>query len=145
MAKIVTTGLDETLKWIQKTSTELDATARVIAAQSALLIEAQAKRNFIGSHAKGQSHVGGGNPNVVTGYLRRSIQSTTPKRVGLGAYEVTVGPTAIYGRRIELGYVGGGGRGHQATRAFPFLDPAVTSTEMQRHALAVAKWRAVLG
>lgn len=40
-------------------------------------------------------------PNL-TGKLGRSIKATTPKAIG-DAWESQIGPTAVYGRKIELG------------------------------------------
>lgn len=146
MAVVITKGLTETATAIKTIAVKLDAAAKVIVTQSAALIEAEAKKNFVGSHKKGAPHVGGDRPNVVTGNLRRSITHDPVTRDGIGAWRTAVGPTAVYGRRVELGYTGGGsGRGHQATRPFPFLKPAVDGAEMQLTAIGLAGWARVLG
>lgn len=144
MAKIITTGWAETGRVLAAMPAALDAASRGAVVQSAALIEARAKRNFIGSHAKGQPHVGGDKPNVVTGMLRRSILTQGPTPLGAGVWMARVGPTAIYGRRVELGYSGGaGGRGHQRTRPFPYLRPAAEGATWQLRNIALAHWARV--
>ncbi len=145
MAKVVTKGLSGSLDAIKAMKAGLNDAAQRITTRSAAVIEGQAKRNFIGSHAKGDPHVGGSEPNVVTGYLRRSITHTPAVQVGW-SWRSTVGPTAIYGRRIELGYTGGGsGRGHQTTRPFPYLGPTASQTTAQLTAIAYEEWGRLSG
>jgi hypothetical protein len=145
MARVVTRGLTETAAAIKGITVGLDEAARRIAVLDAALIESAAKRNFSGSHSIGEPHVGGDQPNVVTGALRRSIKSD-PAMKTAGGWSVKVGPTMIYGRRVELGYPGGGGgRGHQKTRPFPYLGPSVHKVEAQMFAVALAEWSRVLG
>lgn len=145
MAKLVTTGWAEFEGVLAAMPKQIDAASRAALTQSAALIEARAKRNFIGSHARGMPHVGGNKPNVVTGNLRRSILTTPPVRTGgLAGWMAKVGPTTVYGRRIELGYPGGGkGRGHQRTRPFPYLRPAVEGATWQLRNIALAHWAKV--
>lgn len=138
-------GLSEVLASFEKVSAQADAATRSIVAKAAATAEAAAKANFQGSHAKGQPHVGGSMPNVVTGNLRRSITHTTVTRTGLAEYSSKVGPTMIYGRRVELGYPGGGGgRGHQMTRPFPYFDPGVRTARAQFSAIAASEWAAFM-
>ncbi len=141
MAKVVIEGLPEFRAAVGELKTRIDAASRVIVVQSAALIEARAKRNFSGSHRRGEPHTGGAQPNVVTGFLRRSITTDPVTRSGFGVWSTQVGPTAVYGRRIELGHGGGGkGRGRQRTRPFPYLGPAVDVTALQRQYVAVEQW-----
>ena len=70
------------------------------------------------------AHQGGDRPNIRTGYLARSIRADFSV-VGVGRAQAEIGPRAAYGRRIELGYPGGEGRGQAKTRAFPFLRPGL--------------------
>ena len=53
-----------------------------------------------------------------TGDLRRSIKGEK-FRVGFASYTAIVGPTIIYGRRVELG----GGNWPSGVR-FPYMEPA---------------------
>lgn len=73
--------------------------------QVALVIERDAKKNAsTGQHKRGEGHIPGTGPgpNIVTGALRRSIQ-TTMTRKGFGTYTAEVYPTMIYARAVELG------------------------------------------
>lgn len=134
-------GLAEVRAALEKVTREADAASRVIVVKGAAMAESAAKKNFDGSHAKGQPHVGGDKPNVVTGNLRRSITHDPVVRIGVASYGTRVGPTVIYGRRVELGYQGGGGgRGHQTTRPFPYFGPAVAATAAPLNALAYKTW-----
>jgi hypothetical protein len=84
-------------------------------AEGAHLIEAQAKQNASGRPG----------PNVVTGTLRRSIHVLGPTPLGIGGAVAFVGPTVIYGRRVELGYSGTDSLGRNyKQQPFPFLGPA---------------------
>jgi len=92
-----------------------------VAVAPGALVIALSMRNFEGVHKRGQPHVGGDKPNVVTGYLRRSIRMDPIVKVGRGHYVSKVGPNAIYGRSVELGYNG--------SKAYPYFTPAVHSAE----------------
>lgn len=91
------------------------------------------------------AHQGGDRPNIRTGYLARSIRADF-SIIGIGRAQAEIGPRAAYGRRIELGYPGGEGRGQAKTRAFPFLRPGLEKampeiTEIYERNMAAA-WRA---
>lgn len=134
-------GVSEVMAAFEKVSAQADAATRTIVVKAAAVVEKQAKSNFSGSHKKGEPHVGGSKPNIVTGNLRRSITHTAVTRSGLGEYSSRVGPTAVYGRRVELGYSGGGGgRGHQPTRAFPYFQPGAQAARRQFAGIAAAEW-----
>lgn len=134
-------GLSDVLAAFEKVSVQADTATRVIVVKAAAVAEAEIKRGFSGSHKKGEPHVGGNKPNIVTGNLRRSVTHTAVTRSGLGEYSSRVGPTAVYGRRVELGYAGGGGgRGHQPTRAFPYFRPGADAARRQFGALAATEW-----
>ena len=144
MAKIVLDGLAEFAKAMAAIPEKMDIAARTITVQSAALIEARAKRNFEGSHARGMPHIGGNRPNVVTGNLRRSITHDPIHKVGPFTWETQVGPTAVYGRRVELGYAGGTCHGRQKTRPFPYLQPAQEGCEAQLRQIALTQWAKAL-
>ena len=103
--------------------------SKAIVSESAALVVAKAQSNFEGTRIRVKSgtgkswsvyperHVGGAKPNIITGYLRRSIRSTPIVKVGRGDYWVKVGPNAVYGRSVELGYKG--------SKGYPFFVPAV--------------------
>jgi hypothetical protein len=132
------TGLKALAQEIDKTISLIDPTALMILNRATAIIEARAKRNFSGSHKAGAPHVGGDKPNIVTGYLRRSIMSTPPVHLGIASYAATIGPTAVYGRAVELGlprWKHGG---------YPYFEPAVRDSETEIAAMALQKWAAIL-
>jgi hypothetical protein len=122
---MITVGVEDTglLAALKAKGINLEEAVEYAIAQTGFAIEAQAKRNFQGSHSrKGKSWVPGKHipgspdyPNVRTGSLRRSIRTTVRK--GLGTYTADVGPTMVYSRAVELGN-GRGGRG------YPYIEPA---------------------
>lgn len=111
------------------------ATARVRTAQEmfvvegAHVIEANAKRRAGegGRHKLGTPTPAtpGNGPAVITGNLRRSIHT----RVTKSAFGVLgmVGPSAIYGRRVELEY------------GYPYMKPGLEDSRSEIQALA-RKW-----
>lgn len=108
-----------------------DATRSAVAT-GGHLIERNAKNEFQGDHGKGEPHIGGRNPNVVSGTLYRSIKliPPTPEPIGPGTWRVSVAPTTKYGRRIELGFSGTDslGRHYGAPvnpSPYPFLKPGL--------------------
>lgn len=127
-------GLSEFEAAMNKVMAEADAAAKASVVQAAAMIESKTKANFSGSHAKGQPHVGGDKPNVVSGTARRSVRSTTATRMGLGVWEIKVGPTVIYYRRLELGFNG--------SRGYPSFGPAVTESRGQFPSVTAEQWRA---
>lgn len=134
-------GLDDFNRAIVAMQRRIDGAGRGIVSEGLAVVERAAKGNFEGSHPPGFPHVGGSKPNIVTGHLRRGITSTPARRAGVATWEGDVGPTAVYGRRIELGYPGGGtGPGHQRTRAFPYLKPAADDSHKRLQAVATKRW-----
>lgn len=118
-------GIDGLFKGLERVAENVDLASKQIISESGATVVALAQRNFEGVHKPGKPHVGGDKPNVVLGNLRRSIRMNPITKIGRAEYVTRVGPNAVYGRRIELGYSGGAGRGRQPTRAFPYFTPAV--------------------
>jgi hypothetical protein len=77
-----------------------------------------AKSEIKGRRPKGQKATSGQPPMNRTGDLRRSIRGEK-YRTGFASYSAIVGPTIIYGRRVELG----GGNWPSGTK-FPYMEPA---------------------
>jgi len=125
-------GMPELFKSLEKVATEADAASRTIVTKSAALVTRAAQDNFEGAHKKGQPHVGGDKPNIVSGDLRRSIRADPVTRLGLSEYATKVGPRVVYGRAVELGYM--------TRRAFPYFDPAVTKVTPELNELATEIW-----
>jgi len=117
-------------------------------ATGALLIRDNARREFEGNHPKGQPHVGGNRPNVVTGSLRRSIMLIPPEPImlGPGKYTISVAPTMIYGRRIELGFTGTDSLGrHFNQPPYAYLQPGVDKALPVIPRIFRDAWGAALG
>jgi hypothetical protein len=114
----------------------LAARSMVELGSMALIREAQA--NFSGSHKRGQPHVPNANnyPNVVTGNLRRSIHSDGIRMEGPATFTTRVGPSARYGRRVELGLY--------PTGSYPYFGPAVKRLRPVLDSMAAQSWARAL-
>ena len=128
------TGLTELYAAIDRITEAGVQAAKSVVGTGAAMLTAEAQANFQGSHKKGQPHVGGDRPNVVSGYLRRSIQFTPPQRLGTFEYSSQIGPTAVYGRAVELGYAARNVRPH------PYFEPAARTVTDRLPALAASTW-----
>lgn len=126
---------------------DVEQANRDIVAESAALVENRIKSNFQGSHRRGEPHTGGDKPNVVTGTLRRGVRHTPIVRDGVAGAMTTLGPTSVYGRRVELGFVGTDSRGrnyHQPPYAY--FGPGVDETRAALPEIARRRWsRAITG
>jgi hypothetical protein len=129
-------GVSEVVGALEKITVAVDVSSRMTAAEGSSLVVRKAKANFSGSHRPGQPHVGGDQPNVVTGNLRRSIRATPLIRLGFGDYATRVGPTAIYGRRVELGYLN--------QRGYPYFVPAATAAAVEFRAMGARNYAKAL-
>lgn len=124
-------AFDEALRNIE---TNLDRASSAALVELAALAESKAKGNFQGSHAKGQPHVGGAMPNVVSGNLRRSIQRTAVLRTGPGDYMTRVFPSTVYARAVELG------NPRTGSRAFPYFAPAMKVVRANANDILSRAW-----
>jgi hypothetical protein len=122
-------GLDAVLARVERVAAQADVAAKAIVTQSAAVVEAAAKS---GSHKKGEPHVGGDKPNIVTGTLRRSIRTDPVTRSGIAEYSTKVAPRVIYARRVELGY--------QGSRGYAYFGPAVRDSMPKLAAIQQAQW-----
>lgn len=139
-------GVAEFERALKRVAAQADRAARRNVVEAAATLEKLAKAGFEGTHEKGKPHVGGDRPNVVTGALRRSIHHTPISRLGFALYSTEVGPSTVYARRVELGYAGSEGRGHDPTRAFPYFSPAYAATRELFPSIAAHNWnRFMLG
>lgn len=129
-------GFEQFSAAIDKVIAQADAAAKATVAQAAAELEKSAKSNFSGTHKRGQPHVGGDLPNVVTGTLRRSITHEPVKKIGLGTWATTVGPTVVYGRRVELGLNG--------SKAYAYFSPAYRDLLKRFRDIAAENWRKAL-
>lgn len=114
------TGIPEFNAALDDLVARVDAASAAGIVKVAHLIEAQAKANASGRPG----------PNVITGTLRRSIvlDPESPVRSGDG-WTISVGPSVLYGRRVELGFRGTDSIGRTFTGAgkYPYFTPAVES------------------
>lgn len=126
-------GLDAFHEAFARMGAGVDVAARRNVTEATAYLIREAQSNFEGSHKKGAPHVGGAKPNVVTGNLRRSIVGSGVRHDLMGGYTNTVGPTAKYGRRVELGMPGMGG-------AYPYFGPAAKTIRGRMAGIAAANW-----
>ena len=101
--------------------------------------DSEGNQRIAGRYARGKKgesivrrgrHIGaaGGPPHIRSGYLARSIQTREIREVGKGAWSSKTGPTAAYGRRVELGFRGTDslGRTYNDPNPFhPYLKPGL--------------------
>lgn len=105
-------GLSEFSRALDDIVARANVATRAAVAEAAHLIEAEAKKRA----------------PVETGTLRRSIRVEGPKAESLAVYSARIGPTVIYGRRIELGFRGSDSLGRVYNQAGqPYLRPAFES------------------
>jgi hypothetical protein len=107
--------------WDKKTA-KIDVATRVARDEMMLALIQLAKEQIQGRRPKINGRytpaVSGLPPMNRTGDLRRSIMGER-FRSGFASYSAIVGPTIIYGRRVELG----GGNWKAGVR-FPYMEPA---------------------
>lgn len=136
-------GADSVIKALETASTRLDLASRTIVDRGALLVANYAKKEFKPSGTPDDNYP---SPTRRTGNLRNSIERGEPERKSTGTWSNKVGPTVVYGRRIELGFPGinDGKRGHQRTRAFPYLKPGFEKSRSDLIELYNSEWRKAL-
>ena len=127
-------GLHEWQAALKSIEANVDKASLAALTEIAALGERTAKGNFEGQHKKGQPHVGGPKPNVVTGNLRRSIQKSSVIRQGPGWYEQNLFPTAIYSRAVELG------NPRVNSRAYPYFGPAMRTLRLSAQEILTKHW-----
>jgi hypothetical protein len=126
------TGMDALQAAFVRVGAQVDDATRANVTQGSAMLIRDAQANFQGSHKKGQPHVGGSKPNIVTGNLRRSIMADTLRHIAMGEYSQQVGPTMRYGRRVELGLA--------PTGAYPYFGPAAAKLRTEMGAIAAGNW-----
>jgi len=132
---------NRTIAGVEKYVQKMDAAIAREVKVAGLAVEKKAKLKLTesGRHKKGTKtpSIPPAPPAIITGTLRRSITTSSPKRVGFGTYKVEIGPTAVYGRVQELG---GGPRNLPARpymapalrEAFPEIEAAIRRAGMTR-------------
>ncbi|MGE0399946.1 MAG: hypothetical protein AB7T06_24740 [Kofleriaceae bacterium] len=130
-------GVDAFFAALEKIERAADEAVREVVATASTLLVSEAQANFVGSHARGEPHVGGDKPNIVSGDLRRSIRADPITQYGKADYGTTVGPRMIYGRRVELGFNGSPG--------YPYFGPAVEKVRPEFERMAADIWQSKIG
>jgi hypothetical protein len=84
-------------------------------------------------------------PNVVTGTLRRGIKHDPITPWGVRGWQTELGPTAVYSRRIELGFHGTDALGrHYNQGPFPYFTPAWNTIVPFAAEIYALHWRKAL-
>ena len=132
---IVWFGIPEFGAALERTVARASLEARAAVAEIAGLIEKRAKQNASGRPG----------PNVITGTLRRGIIHEPITPWGLRGWKTRVGPTAIYSRRIELGFHGADRLGrHYNQPGYPYFVPAFRQTLREAGTIYYRHWSAAL-
>lgn len=117
---MLTQNLSLVRKKVDKFSGNIDLSSRLARDEMMAALIQLSKEEIQGKRPKGQKAWTGRPtpPMNRTGDLRRSIKGEK-FRQGFASYTAIVGPTIIYGRRVELG----GGDWPSGVR-FPYMEPA---------------------
>jgi hypothetical protein len=123
--------------WDKKTA-KIDVATRVARDEMMLALIQLAKEQIQGRRPKVNGRYTKATPGLPpmnrTGDLRRSIMGEK-FRAGFASYSAIVGPTIIYGRRVELG----GGNWKAGVR-FPYMEPAYAMYRSAVHKQIVDKY-----
>jgi phage gpG-like protein len=135
-------GVSEIQALLKGKILKADLAAVAIVRRAQAVVEANAKYQFTGSHAKGSPTTSspGSPPDVVTGTLRRSIKSSRVQKGGFAEARGQVYPTAVYARIQELG--GTAGRG-SVLPARPYMAPSEVASRSRIGAIALEEWAKV--
>lgn len=117
---MLTQNLRLVRKSVDKFTTNIDVSSRIARDEMMAALIQLSKEEIKGKRPEGQKAWTGRPtpPMNRTGDLRRSIRGEK-FRQGFASYSAIVGPTIIYGRRVELG----GGNWPSGVR-FPYMEPA---------------------
>lgn len=109
----------------QKQSASVDVRARLARDEMMTALIQLSKDEIQGRRPEGQKATAGKPPMNRSGDLRRSIIGVKSK-TGFNSYSAIVGPTAIYGRAVEMGgkYAPRSWQGTSAVKGFPYMEPA---------------------
>lgn len=128
-------GINEFTAALARVGDRVAAEMRAAVAEIAADVEKAAKQGASGRPG----------PEVVTGTLRRSITHDPITPWGLGGWQTRIGPTVIYGRRIELGFHGTDSRGRQYNQpGYPYFSPAWRSAASRMAEIYAKHYRAAI-
>lgn len=131
-------GISAVEKALDAIVVQANEAAKHIVERGQAVVEAETKKQFTGAHKRGTKTTAapGHPPDVVTGALRRSIQSDQPAITPL-AVTGHVFPSVVYARIQELGGVAGRGA-HLPAR--PYLRPAYEKSQPKLRAIGLEEW-----
>jgi hypothetical protein len=107
--KITIPNLEEVIRAFAAKEDQINDAVSYAIQMAGFAVERQAKQNATGRPG----------PNVQTGSLRRSINTSIPIKGFQGLYTVTVSATMVYARAVELGHP----RWKPGVK-YPYLGPA---------------------
>lgn len=117
-------GLSKFTGSVEELKLKIDAAGLSFVTLGGQLIADAAKGEFAGGdHTYPWQGPNFPRPTSHSGFLRDSIRVDRVYRAESGVWASDTGPTTVYGRRIELGYLGQGHWPYYTTRPFPFLKP----------------------
>jgi Bacteriophage HK97-gp10, putative tail-component len=128
-------GVPDFLRALAKISAAADAAGAEIVTKGGHAVEAAAK-----AHTDGRP-----GPQRQTGNLSRSIRLLGVTRVKPGSWESRTGPTAVYSRRIELGFNQADSLGrvfHQPP--YPYMGPGLRDAVPVLNGIYRAAWARAL-
>lgn len=129
------TGIPEFAAALDATIVRASVEARAAVAEVAAEVEKLAKQNASGRPG----------PNVVSGTLRRGIKHGPITPYGVRGWQTQLGPTAIYSRRIELGFHGADSLGRVYNQGpFPYFTPAWNEVVPRATEIYALHWRKAL-
>jgi hypothetical protein len=115
---IINNNIPEVMRKVLEAEKKLDRGAMMARDEMMNQLIQLAKEQIKGKRQPGEKAESGKPPMNRTGNLRRSIKGERA-REGFATYSAMIGPTIIYGRRVELG----GGNWPTGTK-FPYMKPA---------------------
>lgn len=117
-----------------------DATKKAITF-SAHEVEAKSKDNFGPAHARGTPKTVQSKPQSITGSLRRSIRVRETVEQMPNTWVSRIAPDMIYGRRVELGFVGADSLGRVYNQPpYPYLGPGLIQSIPVFDRLTINSW-----
>jgi len=131
-ARVEIKGTKETAQALNRLAFSFDEAMKRVVEKGTILVANEAKQGF---NPPDKLPARLPRPTQRTGNLRNSINTTKARATGAGRFSASVGPTVVHGRRVELGYSGGAGPGHQMTRKFPYLAPGFNRAKPKLEAL----------
>ena len=115
---MIESNIFDVMRGVTKAMSKIDRGAMMARDEMMTQLIQLAKEQIKGKRQPSEKAESGKPPMNRTGNLRRSIKGDK-MREGFATYSAVVGPTIIYGRRVELG----GGNWPTGTK-FPYMKPA---------------------